>query len=252
MNDIKLEKIKAAGFPFYVDPEDQVISRQLKRNGAYSGTETGLILKILNPGDFVVNVGAHIGYFSVLMAKKLYPDGHVFSFEPDPKNFQILEKNVDLNKLDNVSLIRKAVMHKEGVYLLHRSKTNTGDHCVYPVNDRQALWIGGITLDKYFEHYSGQIDFIKIDTQGAEDLVIKGAMNLVEKNKKLKMIIEYYPYGLVKCGSDPVKFLVDLKRFGVHIYDIRRKMLEIDPKEMAGTYRPELRNFTNLYCVKGE
>ena len=77
--------------------QDQFVSRRIREEGIWEPYETSLLLSMLRPGDVFVDVGANIGYFSVLAASVVGDDGAVFAFEPDPDNFRLLRRNVALN-----------------------------------------------------------------------------------------------------------------------------------------------------------
>ena len=83
--------------------QDQFVSRRIREHGVWEPYETSLVLRLLQPGDVFVDVGANIGYFSVLAASLVGDAGKVFAFEPDPDNFQLLCANAELNGLDELN-----------------------------------------------------------------------------------------------------------------------------------------------------
>ena len=76
-------------------------------------------LNVLQQGDVVVDVGAHIGFYSLLAADKVGEKGHVYAFEPAPATFEILNANISINAFDNITAVKKAVTDKSGVAQMH-------------------------------------------------------------------------------------------------------------------------------------
>jgi FkbM family methyltransferase len=203
---MKLKKAKIFGkYTFHYLSNDKYIGQRVALE-KYEPYETQLILKQAKSGDVVVDVGANIGYYTVLLADKIGKIGKVYAFEPDKTNFEILKKNIEVNDLKNVVAINAAVGKTEGKLKLHKSEENFGDHKLYG-NDREFETVKIINLDKYFSNE--KIDLLKIDTQGWEPEVIEGAKELIRKNKPV-MFLEYSPasYKIAKLnGRKMVDFL---------------------------------------------
>jgi FkbM family methyltransferase len=203
---MKLKKARVFGkYRFFYLENDRYIGQRIALE-KYEPYETQLILRQARVGDVVVDVGANIGYYTVLLADKVGKNGKVYAFEPDKTNFEILGKNIKENNLKNVVVINAAVGSKEGKLKLRKSKENFGDHKLYG-NDREFETVKIINLDKYFGNE--KIDLLKIDTQGWEPEVIEGAKELIRKNKPV-MFLEYSPasYKIAKLnGRKMVDFL---------------------------------------------
>jgi precorrin-6B methylase 2 len=93
-------------------PEDPGGQQALGR--AYEPMTTLAFHTLVQPGDRVVDVGAHVGYFTLLAARLCGPNGRVFAFEPHPDNFRLLERNIRENGAENVTAVRKAVADRAG------------------------------------------------------------------------------------------------------------------------------------------
>ena len=112
--------------------QDQHVSRRIREDGIWEPYETSLLLRLLQPGDVFVDVGANIGYFSVLAASLVGEQGAVFSFEPDPNNYRLLCANMALNAFDGNSVtVEAALSDLAGEGRLFLSEDNLGDHQVY-------------------------------------------------------------------------------------------------------------------------
>lgn len=185
-------------------------------------------------GNTVLDIGANIGYYTLIMSKLVGSTGKVYAFEPEPKNFEILKKNIELNKLDNVILEQKALSDIDGVTYLELSK-DSGQHRL----SDHGVKVESITLDSYFQ--GGEIDFIKMDAEGSEYKIFKGMKNAL-KNKNLKIVTEFY----YKLLDNPAAFFYDLEdRF--KLYDIRNNMKSVDKKEFFSKYNMNS-GATDLFC----
>ena len=203
---MKLKKCNIFGknIFFYLE-NDRYIGKRVAL-GKYEPYETKLILRQVKAGDVVVDVGANIGYYTILLADKVEKSGKVYAFEPDITSFEILKKNIKENNLKNVVAVNAAVGSKVGKLKLHKSKDNLGDHKLYG-DGKNIEEIKIIKLDDYLADI--KIDLIKVDTQGWDPEVIKGSEKLIKKNKPV-IFMEYSPasYKVAKLNEkEMMKFL---------------------------------------------
>jgi FkbM family methyltransferase len=165
----KLKKVNIFGkYTFFYLENDKYIGQRIALE-KYESYETELILRQLEVGDVVVDVGANIGYYTILLADKIGKTGKVYAFEPDKINFEILLKNIKENNLKNIEAINVAIGSKRGKLKLHKSKDNFGDHKLYG-SDKDIEKVKIIRLDDYLKNF--KIDLMKVDTQGWEPEVI--------------------------------------------------------------------------------
>jgi FkbM family methyltransferase len=235
--------------------KDRFISADLASKGVFEPFETELVKNTVRPGDVVLDVGANIGYYTLLFARLAGEQGKVFAFEPDTANFRLLQENVELNGYRNVVLCRKAVSNKTGPAHLFRCDTNQGDHRVYDSADgRPAVAIESVALDHYLRDYQGRIDLVKLDIQGSEWAAIRGMKALLRTHRETRLITEFWPFGLNKAGVEPAEYLRLLQGFGFHLFEIdeqQHRLGDGDVERLLQTYTLEQENFTNLFCVKG-
>jgi FkbM family methyltransferase len=156
-------------------------------------------------GEIAVDIGAHIGLYTVVMSTLVGEEGKVFSFEPSPTTRKILDKTVSLNKVDNiVTISSEAISDKEGTSYFYISENNSDNSntLVDYRKDRKTkgIEIKLITLDKLREGIRKKIDFIKIDAEGAELQVLKGAQQtfLIDKPKA---ILALHPNPIIAKGD---------------------------------------------------
>lgn len=181
-----------------------LVSDRLREARLWEPFETRLCLDLVHPGACCVDVGANLGYFTVLAAAQAGPGGRVHAFEPDPANFALLSANVALNGLgDRCSLSSLALSDRAGEGVLYRSGDNLGDHQVYPGDGERAtvpirLARGEAVLGSSVD----AIDFLKIDTQGSEAAVLAGLLPLlVRQSRPPVILVELTPFSLALAGS---------------------------------------------------
>ena len=184
--------------------QDQHVSRRIREDGIWEPYETSLLLRFLHPGDVFVDVGANIGYFSVLAASVVGEQGAVFAFEPDPNNYRLLCANAELNGFaGNIVAVEAALSDTAGEGRLFLSEDNLGDHQVYVGDeDRNSVPIVLQRGSDYLARRIEQLDLLKIDTQGSEFQVIEGLMPLlVGLESKPRIIVELTPHSLRQAGA---------------------------------------------------
>lgn len=249
-----LSKAHVRGHQMFLDPTDGEVSRCLFEQGGMEGFETELVESEVRPGDVVLDVGANIGYYTLLFARLVGPEGRVIAFEPDPLNFLLLKRNVRANGYRNVELVNKAVADTTGTMRLYLSRDNKGDHRLYDSRDgREAVDIAVTTLDDALAGYDGRLDFIKMDIQGSEARALAGMTRLLAKYRRLKMVTEFWPIGLQRAGADAAAYLRRLLDHGFRLQQIDDEAEELRPADvdhLLTTYLPEKENYTNLFCVR--
>jgi FkbM family methyltransferase len=202
--------------------------------GIWEPVQTEYIKNNVKEGQVVIDLGAHIGYFTLIFAELVGIKGKVFAFEPNPTNYSLLKKNVSINNFLNVTTTQKAVSDETKKLELFLSENNTGDNRIFDANDhKKSIEIESISLIDFFKNYNDQIDFIKMDIQGSEVKALRGMLPLLEKNKTLKIISEFWPYGIRAAGDKPEELLEILVRLGFKINLINHVKKIIEPIEIT-------------------
>jgi FkbM family methyltransferase len=206
--------IESHGNMMYADSKDEGVLPLLQAGGIYEEYETGLFKSLLGPG-----IGANIGHYSLIAARMVGDTGHVYSFEPDPHNYDLLTRNIGLNDFTNVTALNMAVSNMKGSMTLYLDKYNLGGHSMSSENVLIAageVEVETVTLDDFFyDGRDGRVDVIKMDTQGAEGFIVEGAERLLEENDPV-ILMELWPFGLRNAGYDPATLVVNLERLGYH------------------------------------
>lgn len=148
--------------------------------GDYHTHETEEVIRLIRNSDVVYDVGAHAGYYSLLAARTLgehRPGGHVFAFEPLPVNLKSLRIHVEANRIPNISIVPYAVSCESGSMSFDMAGGTGRGH----LSVAGKMRVNTISLDDWvFEHNHPPPNFIKIDVEGAELLVLKGALKLLK------------------------------------------------------------------------
>ena len=186
--------------------------------------ERKFLRRTLSPGDVAVDVGANIGIYTQLLSRWVGPTGFVHSFEPSPENFGRLQSVT--RKLVNVRLSQSAVGEcSRGTTLYVSDKLNV-DHRAYLTegDSRHTVPIEMIALDDYFKP-GERVDLIKMDIQGYELHALRGARRVLADNPGIKLLFEFWPYGLKQAGANWVELIGALKENGKLIQQVSSKGL---------------------------
>jgi FkbM family methyltransferase len=239
------------GNKLYVDSRDTGVTPFLLEWGLYEKFETELFKKLIKKRMVVVDIGANIGYYTLLAARFVGEEGKVFAFEPDPYNYSLLCRNIEVNGYRNVIPVRKAVFSKSGKMKLFLDKSNLGGHSLSEanVNKVDSIMTEVTSLDDYFKNTDYKIDVIKMDVQGSEMGVLEGMTNVINQNDNLKIITEFWPLGLRNSGSSPTDFVNKLIEYGFTLYQIGRHVEPLDVNHLLGVCIDN--KFATLLCTKG-
>jgi FkbM family methyltransferase len=162
--------------------------------------ERELLRNLLFPGAVVADIGANIGIYSEFLSRCIGPNGTVHSFEPSPENFKRL--HAATSKLSNVQIYQAGVGEHSGKSELYISDKLNVDHRSYSAEGgfRRTIPIEMVALDDYFK-VGEPVDLIKMDIQGYELHALRGANRVLADNTDIKLLLEFWPYGLKQAGA---------------------------------------------------
>jgi FkbM family methyltransferase len=186
--------------------------------------ERQLLRNVLSAGSVVVDAGANIGIYSQFLARCVGATGIVHSFEPSPENFKRLQCTT--RKLANVRLSQAALGECSERSRLYLSDKLNVDHRTYTTEEasRRTVPIDIIALDDYFK--PGQrVDLIKMDIQGYELHALRGASRVLADNSDLKLLIEFWPYGLKQAGANWVELIDALRAENMAVFRVTKHRL---------------------------
>jgi len=218
--------------------------------GKYEQDTTAIFKKLIKPGMNVIDIGAHIGYYTTLFSKLAGTKGKIFAFEADEDNFRLLNKNTDRRR--NIILINKAVSDKTGLISFYKIQNSTGCHSIIAHDNAEKITVPAIALDDYLEQNNiKKIDAIKIDIEGGEPFAFLGMRKLFSQTKNLSIVTEFSPHALRTAGVDPSEFLREIKNYGFEIFQIlpgaETKILSLENMESLDWYRT---GYANLLLKK--
>jgi FkbM family methyltransferase len=186
-----------------------VIARHIYRFGCHEPVLTRYVLSHirLRGGDVALDVGANIGWYSLLLDRLAQPGADIFAFEPDPENYGFLLENLRVNAARHVTAIDAAAGDTPGTMTLNRYKrSNGGRHTLVPGGNTSGgtVPVRVTTLSQFWEE-RGLADrplrFLKIDVEGYEYFVLKGAQQLLQRCACVSL--EFSASGMRSCGLDP-------------------------------------------------
>jgi FkbM family methyltransferase len=191
--------------------------------GAWEPEVTRTLTSTVKQGMTVIDIGAHIGYYTLLLAKCVGPSGRVFSFEPHPGNFDLLRENVQLNKLVQVQVLNQAVFSRAGEITISipDEQPNSGNGSVCLDTGVQQFRVSAVSLDAFCKEFMVRPDILKMDVEGAEYEVLKGAQGVLAQFRP-KLLIELHHFD-GNLAAHPVPDLVS--GWGYHIDWIERWQL---------------------------
>lgn len=241
------------GLTVYVNPDDQAITAAAIQAGYFEPLLTKVLLENLRVGDTVIDIGANIGYYSVLAAKKVGPSGRVIAFEPDPQAFSFLKRNVEVNRFTNIVAEQKAVSNVPGILKLYIARQNLGDHRIFPAEEaRQEIEVSAVALDDYLSD-AAPLHFIKIDTQGAEGLIFEGMQGTLRRHPNVRVAVEFWPYGLERAGSSGAQLLNQIQTLGFRMEELNEaegEVRAVTAPELLKKYTRESKAHTNLLLTR--
>jgi FkbM family methyltransferase len=181
---------------------------------------------MVKPGMTVVEIGAAEGYYALTASRLVGDTGKVYAFEPFPKSFELLARNVRRNGARNIILEQKAVCDKIGMARLYLSRKDPLKNSLGTgrTETDRFIEVETTTLDAYFGNE--RVNFIKMNIEGSEPLVLRGMQNVLTHSPDLRILAEYDPTNLTGLGLTEEEYLQELlKHFSLHVVHMRQDTL---------------------------
>jgi len=228
---------------------DSTVGRNLLLHGSYEPYETELFLSSIIPDTTVLDIGANVGYYSLLASCAMNNSGRVLSFEPHPELFRLLTCNIEANGSENVVPLNVALTNRVGTIRLFFSSVDRGKHSLSSFN---ASVCAGSPSAEHSDHVADSrqtpasaivpamrlddvlrdrdlppVSVVKMDVEGAEHLVFDGATTMLDTAQPMTIFFEFWPDGIMRLGGKPRELLVRLERagFSLSIIDNRNRRL---------------------------
>jgi FkbM family methyltransferase len=219
--------INGEGINFY--PEGQLAKRIF--SNSFENFQLNAFQQILKPSMVVVDAGANIGLYSMIASKIVSVEGKVFAFEPSIESFNRLNSNIKLNNLKNIIYINEG-LGEEANNLILRQDEGYGDAERYLFSDNEAPDIGLEdiilkneeeivinTLDNnLLKRNINKIDFLKIDTEGFEYYILKGAEEILKNSPDIVIFMECTPFGTARANTSQAEVFKILEDNNLNIF----------------------------------
>ncbi|TSC56504.1 MAG: FkbM family methyltransferase [Parcubacteria group bacterium Greene0416_79] len=224
----------------------------------YEKDAVSFFKSFIRPGMSVVDIGAHIGYYTRIASRLVGPRGRVFSFEADPENFSFLKRNTS-DRL-NVRIYNLAVTDRTGEIDFYHYDEKAGCHSILsnvPLDfKKRKISVTAVHLDALAkEQKLGRLDLIKMDIEGGESAALKGMEGLLRGPSRPGLLLEFAPAWIRAAGDEPLNFLRRLESYGYELFIIKRTLIPLDTKSAAGyaAHIPRTpthyNEFIHLFCA---
>jgi FkbM family methyltransferase len=203
----------------------------LRTGALYEPDVANLLVKVLAEGDVVADVGANIGFFTVLASILVGATGRVVAFEPSAENVERLRANLVYNDCKNVTVIEKAVTDQVGEVEFFINSGNSGGHALWDIGQWPGyteengtpvrVAVPATTLDAEWEQLRLPAPkVIKIDAEGADQRVLEGASDLLAREKPRFVVAELHPFGLARMGCNQESLRGCIERLGYSTFGL--------------------------------
>jgi FkbM family methyltransferase len=205
------------------------VSEIIKSDGVWESRITTFLANNIKPNEIVVELGAHIGYYTLLMAKLVSPGGHVYAYEVNDEVYNLAKFSLHMNKLSNmVTLKNIGIMNRSGEAFFSFYNptldhyTNIGSSYMVSPQKKAEKLQKKVTITSLDEDIIGlkNIDWLRMDIEGSELPALYGAKKIIESSPNLKIVTEWFTKMLSNFGN--VSDLVDfLHGYGFRFYKIK-------------------------------
>ncbi|HET6402104.1 MAG TPA: FkbM family methyltransferase [Candidatus Kapabacteria bacterium] len=250
-----IQRVGVPGMPgrfMYVRAEDGGVAHQLIMYREYEPFESKLVREHLKPGMTVYNIGANLGYYSLLASECIGAGGKVFAFEPESRNLELLRKTIVENGCYNVEICSMAVSQETGAAMLSISEANSGDHRLTAIANREQVKVEVTSIDTFIAQGHAPPDTIIMDVQGSELDVLRGAESLLQSNTPLILFTEFWPGGLNERHPNGARAVLDiLERAGFQFHQIderKKRLIPITGGELIRKFHGDME--VNLLCTR--
>ncbi len=211
-------KKKLSAFELLLDLQDRWgVSKYILKHGEYDAELCRLIKSIIPQNSVCIDIGANIGFWTNFLVLECRAQ-KVYSIEPEPSNLKLFRLNAELNSSkEKVELFANAVGDKPGKLSLFLSEDNAGDHQLYDSKEgRKQIQVDVKRVDDLVT--DSKIDFIKMDVQGFEPFVVDGMLEILERNRDIVVLTEFWPSGIRRAGSNSQSMLDRFSERGFSFY----------------------------------
>jgi FkbM family methyltransferase len=209
--------VRVGDFMLAIPLQDVALAARYAYWGAIDQGLSRCLTAILRPGMIFVDIGANVGLHTLEAARAVGRTGKVYSFEPTPRTVKVLRQNLDLNGISEVEVFPAAVMDRSGEAPFYLNSSSSSLNTLFPDDKTtESVRVAAVTLDEALQGRE-RVDVIKIDVEGAEPLVLRGMTDILRKNPRLTIIMEFAAAHLDRAGIPPLDHLRSLRDLGFRI-----------------------------------
>ncbi len=218
----------------YLNAKDVGLSRDLFLDGVREPIATKAVKKIIKKGDIVVDIGGNIGYYALLESRLVGEEGKVFAIEPVPDNFEVLNKNIELNKYKNITTYRYAIGDEDGNSEINvgerRNSSSLREDVGGYVKFIDKVPVKVFKLDTFLKDKPSP-SFVRMDVEGYETEIIKGMEKTLSSSKKLKVFIELHSLYIGEVGVENLVKIFEKNNFTItKVIKGRSSLIVSEPK----------------------
>jgi FkbM family methyltransferase len=213
------------------------------QTGTFERFECELFVDAIRPGMTVLDLGANIGYYTLLASRAVGHVGSVYAFEPDPRSFRSLCANVEVNGARNVRTFEAAVSARPGSRTLYLSETATHSGLHRSMGDANPTPhpIDTVALD---DLHIARVDVVKMDIEGEEPAALDGMRETLRRNPQVIVFLELSPSALTASGRDAEAFAAYLQtRF------VSTRVIDEGQRKLSPFRLPLANKRLNLLCT---
>lgn len=186
-----------------------------------------LFISIIKKDDVIFDIGSNIGLYSLIASDRIGENGKIYAFEPAPIAFKSLQKNIELNSFKNIKSISKGVSEKSGEAILNMcdddAYNSLGNTPMKEISSKEKIEI--VSIDDFVKYNNiSKVDIIKIDTEGAEYLILKGGEKTLLTHRP-KLFFEHNPFTSIGFENTLEDTLIFLKSLGYKLFEFNNKSL---------------------------
>lgn len=233
-------------YKMFVDSRDVSIAPHLILEGVYEEHTDAALKSLIKPGMRILEIGANVGLFTLLMCHRTGSSGSVLAYECDPVLAQLVRDNIEVNGFSRIgTVVEEAVSDSIETLTFHATTRHRGGGTLVEglqqipeltQAERQSITVQATTIDAIMREHPQGFDFVKIDVEGAESAVVRAGHSLfADRTRPLTLMMEFAPPFIRRAGSEPQAMLDQFAAWGFafnRIDDRKRKIAPVAASEL--------------------
>ena len=240
----------ASGLKMFLDARDRSIAPHIMLDGVWEESTEAVLRKLVKPGMCVLEIGANVGYFTLVLAQLVGAGGRVAAFEADPDLAQIVRENIEMNGFHRHAAVHAQAVSDGGAEELtfYRAIRHRGNGSLLaieqtphnPEGEREAIVVPATTIDAFARSAGITPTAIKIDAEGAEPAILRGATHTLADPALRVLMLEFSPAFVQAAGADPRAYLESIEHNGFRLSLIEHRKRRMLPATIEGLLSEDL------------